>query len=325
MAYNIIYPHLRGGLGNQMFQIAACMGYAERHPGYVPTINPHFIAHPVNHHARLLYFNITILNQIFSDGGDAVIVVEDEKDRFKFIPLETRIVTHVYQNKKSEPTKDLKPLSQWPRCDIALFGYFQSPAYFPSREKLLNVFNLHEDYHRVLFDKYSKIINNPNTLSIHLRRGDYLNFTTALDQARYDAFLKESLTQAKKLVPEVVVVVFSDDKEYARKVFPDAIISGELDFMDFWLMANCRHHIIPASTFSWFAAYLSPHVGGHNWIIHPWLECAKDSKEFENMPHLTNLHIIDVTDAKPPNVVMSGNIQEVITAVSQANIQDRAE
>jgi hypothetical protein len=56
--------------------------------------------------------------------------------------------------------------------------------------------------------------------------------------------------------------VFSDELEAAREVFaewPDTVfISGNSQEEDLLLMSRCRHHIIANSSYSWWAAWLSP-------------------------------------------------------------------
>ena len=60
--------------------------------------------------------------------------------------------------------------------DLLLEGYFQSEKYFENnRQLIMDTFTLPHDIERYIFLKYSRLINMNNTVSVHIRRGDYLN------------------------------------------------------------------------------------------------------------------------------------------------------
>ena len=106
-------------------------------------------------------------------------------------------------------------------------------------------------------------IKEVNSVSIHVRRGDYLTsgqFIGALPAAYYSA----ALAWISSRVENPHFFVFSDDPNWVRENFP---IAARVDYMahegpdaafkDLHLMSECRHHVIANSSFSWWAAWLS--------------------------------------------------------------------
>jgi hypothetical protein len=109
----------------------------------------------------------------------------------------------------------------------------------------------------------SKILIQSNSVSLHVRRGDYLEG----DQLRvlgveYYENAIERITESIGVVPHLYV--FSDDIEWCKNAFDDKfsihfvdINRGKNSYKDIFLMASCKHNIISASTFSWWAGYLN--------------------------------------------------------------------
>ncbi len=116
-------------------------------------------------------------------------------------------------------------------------------------------------------------LHNPDSVSLHIRRTDYLGKDTpfyACSQHYYErtsAYIIQNTNNPH-------FYVFTDDPDYVSHNFrlgvPHTIISGNTDFFPqhpqvqkhklFWeysLMASCTHHITANSTFSWTAALLS--------------------------------------------------------------------
>lgn len=113
--------------------------------------------------------------------------------------------------------------------------------------------------------KWLETIRSSNSVSIHVRRGDYLSSTyssqfVALGREYYESaanYIKEKVTSPK-------FFVFSDDPEYIKEAFEWLdekeivdINSGDDSFKDMMLMSNCKHNIVANSTFSQWAAILN--------------------------------------------------------------------
>lgn len=106
-------------------------------------------------------------------------------------------------------------------------------------------------------------------VSIHVRRGDYLDAANAsmFGGICTEAYYETSIRYLKERYPEAVFYVFSDDADYVRARYqgPEYRIvdwnRGKDSFYDMQLMSFCGHNICANSTFSFWGARLNknPH------------------------------------------------------------------
>lgn len=140
--------------------------------------------------------------------------------------------------------------------------------------------------------QYLQEINNGCSVSLHVRRGDYL---TPENQNLYggictDAYYMEGIRQMRERYPGCRFFLFTNDREWARRQFgqdrdkEDADITwvdlqgaGDNDYMEFLLMSRCKHHILANSSFSWWASYLNKNPGKTVLAPQRWLNGADNS------------------------------------------------
>ena len=125
----------------------------------------------------------------------------------------------------------------------------------------------------------SESIASKNSVSVHIRRGDYANDSVTrtthglLDKDYY----YKAFDYIKNNVSNPALFVFSDDipwvKDNLALPFPDTYIDWNADKPqeDMRLMSLCKHHIIANSTFSWWGAWLSQNpnkivIGPKKWF-----------------------------------------------------------
>jgi hypothetical protein len=117
-----------------------------------------------------------------------------------------------------------------------------------------------------------KILNTPNALSIHIRRGDYhslsnKNVFPSVNINYYSNsinYLHEQLGLEK-----LDAYVFTDDIKWTKANFKSDCLNinfmdendSENGWKDMCLMSSCQHHIIANSSFSWWGAWLSQREG----------------------------------------------------------------
>ena len=140
--------------------------------------------------------------------------------------------------------------------------------------------------------QYLQEINNGCSVSLHVRRGDYL---TPENQNLYggictDAYYIEGIRQMRERYPGCRFFLFTNDREWARRQFgqdrdkEDADITwvdlqgaGDNDYMEFLLMSRCKHNILANSSFSWWASYLNKNPGKTVLAPQRWLNGADNS------------------------------------------------
>lgn len=153
----------------------------------------------------------------------------------------------------------LNPLKDW-----YLYGPFANSFYFDSIEEDVRnifVFPTIDSINRKTMDRIQKT----DSVSLHIRRGDYLTEGVGILGIDYYRKAIEIITQkCGKEEKDMDFFVFSDDSEYANQVFGTKgnyhIITenkGENSYRDMQLMSECKHNITANSTFSFWGAYLN--------------------------------------------------------------------
>jgi len=144
-----------------------------------------------------------------------------------------------------------------------MVGTYQEYFYLNSiRKYLINDFTFTQKMPEPVLQYYSEIIKQ-NSVSIHIRRGDY-STTKEFDICSIE-YYKKAIDFISKNLKNPVFFVFSDDLQWVKNNFcflnaytiVDNSSSEKSDYCDLYLMTNCKHNIIPNSTFSWWAAWLN--------------------------------------------------------------------
>lgn len=112
--------------------------------------------------------------------------------------------------------------------------------------------------------KIKSFIEGSNSVSIHIRRGDYLNAENAIYQnVCTRIYYRNAIDYINSNVPDPRFYVFSNDIEWCRENLDlkDAYYvdwnKGNDSYRDMQLMSLCKHNIIANSTFSWWGAWLN--------------------------------------------------------------------
>lgn len=250
---------LLGGLGNQMFQYAAAYSLAHR-------INaPLLLDLSAFETYKLWPYSLDKLNvpQHITTTPTRTPTSNNPIDRFIRKLTDGGIKRrHTY----SEPAFHFDPAFFNIKAPIALEGYFQSALYFQEmREDLLNHFSLKNSMHPAN-NEYADIIQeNPTSISIHVRRGDYIsNHAAFLTHGTSSLeYYKRAVGLMDRLYNSPHYFVFSDDLAFVEEnfdfCFNKTIVHGAPDSSheEMHLMALCQHNIIANSSFSWWGAWLN--------------------------------------------------------------------
>ncbi len=143
---------------------------------------------------------------------------------------------------------------------VIIFG--QSEQYFKDIEdEVRDTFSFPE----LCDDKNVKILNKIRTtesVSIHVRRGDYLH-DKDLGRICDINYLNNAVEKIESYVIHPTYFVFSDDIEWCKHNFKNKKVEyvscnyGKESYKDMQLMSKCKYNIISNSTFSWWGAWLN--------------------------------------------------------------------
>lgn len=221
---------LNGGLGNKMFQIATAYSLAR-------------------YNEDECAFNLH--DKVVHQGSSAYIYKDNVFNKIKELPTKWE-PDYLY----FEPKYNYVPIPYYNNMELK--GYFASEKYFRSYKKeVIDLFkerNLIKD----IEDKYSNCLRN--SVSMHIRRGDYLKLASILvtDDYYYNAL---KLLDRKTEINNILVM--SDDIAWCKKNLKESrmvFIEDEPDYVDMYLMTLCNHNILAPSSFSWWGSYLNENI-----------------------------------------------------------------
>ena len=165
--------------------------------------------------------------------------------------------------------------------DSFIKGNFQSEQYFKSIE---NILKKELVFKTLLINEnldWKNKIENSNSVSIHIRRGDYISIKkNAQKFAQIPiSYYRNAIQYIAAKMKDPVFFIFSDDinwvKENLRSNFTTHFIennnTASTSHFDMQLMSLCKHNIICNSTFSWWSAWLNTNpqktvIAPQNWF-----------------------------------------------------------
>jgi len=265
---NIIW--IDGGLGNQMFQYALAVKLESL--GKQVKID---ISKYADHHAH----NGFELDRVF--GLECSFASIKEIKRLGYLKANhwTELLRKtpfrkktIYNNESYGFDKNVFQLDGY-----YLEGYWQSEKYFEDiKEKILKIYSFPE-FTTEVQKSYAKSIQENNSISVHIRRGDYLNYPYLQNICTNDYYKNAMQYFREKYSGKVKFFIFTNDFPWAEKYFtePDCVIvrgnTGADSFRDMQLMSLCKHNIVANSSFSWWGAWLNRNldkivVAPERWI-----------------------------------------------------------
>ena len=148
-----------------------------------------------------------------------------------------------------------------------LIGEFHSERYFKSNEKKIREdLKFTTPLNDANLELKSQILDVKNSVSIHIRRGDYLKppFNKKLVTCTMEYYQNAANYISDKVSSSLNFFIFSNDPEWVKKnlnldyKFTIVDINKEdYGHFDLVLQSLCSHNIIANSTMSWWAAWLN--------------------------------------------------------------------
>lgn len=253
-----------GRLGNQMFQYASLKGIAKKH-GYNFSIPPKK--------------NFGKIDQK---------VLNEKCDIYDTFNIERNNIIEVTNNEviKEKDYNFDEHLFETCPDNVDLEGYFQSYKYFQHIEDQIREDFSFKDELKKESINFFKSLNSEEVISLHVRRGDYLNYPEYHPLCSIEYYYK-SLSNFPLDIP---VIIFSDDPNwcYQQNIFSsDRFIISENNSPDFdlCLMSLCNYHIISNSSFSWWGAWLANSqnvVSPKEWFGQKIINCKIEDRILNN-------------------------------------------
>jgi hypothetical protein len=255
---------LGGGLGNQFFEYATAYALAKR---WNLKLSMDIRCPPFGS-GHYLQYRLNLVNIPAKPVSHKLLwkILDSRKKQIAWMTAAVRkIAGIVIFDEATVHRRDIRLFGPVPEGrTLYLNGYWQTPRYFEEcRAELLKEFSFRTEPDGMNREILQQIKSTPGAVSLHIRRGDYLNIggSLALPLRYYERAIKT----IDEKVNEPVFFVFSDDIPWAesslrgkgRFVFVDGngVDSAHEDLR---LMAACKHHIIANSSFSWWGAWLNP-------------------------------------------------------------------
>jgi hypothetical protein len=261
---------LSGGLGNQMFQYAFYLKKREQNEKVI--INDYSVIRESVHNGYELshVFNIQYKQKRTISMIVMIIrklLIFKKKKRFK--PIATiglflsKFVGIKIINEDEVGRFDIKYIQKRKGLNL-YFGFWQSEKYFSSiKDIIYNVFT----FNSTISDKTKDIldsIQSTESISIHIRRGDYLSqYNSIYGGICSLSYYENAISRISDYISDPVFFIFSDDIAWAKENI-DIPHSTYIDWnqkedswQDMFLISKCKHNIIANSTFSWWGAWLN--------------------------------------------------------------------
>ncbi|SEI40467.1 Glycosyl transferase family 11 [Dyadobacter koreensis] len=257
---------LYGGLGNQMFQYALNLALNEKGIKSRVSISEYFghVHHngfAMSHAFNLqLPFPVNVQNFLLKNGG---LVFENRLSYFFLRQLlKVRRKSAALYREKKEFIRDENVFSQ---RQATLMGTWQAESYFDDIENVVRdnfVFKKPADRKNIAL---SVEISERNAVSIHIRRGDYLNPIWAGSHMviKDKVYFENAIELIENSTDSPHFYIFSDDMIWVKdniRITNCTYVdhnSGRNSYLDMYLMSLCKHNIISNSTFSWWGAWLN--------------------------------------------------------------------
>jgi len=248
----MVVPVLKGGLGNQMFQIACAYAYAKKH-------------------GKDFGLNYNIPHT----GSQGNSPINYKNTLYKNIPTTEVIPQTTLQEKRFAYQEIPKH-----KDNILLDGYWQSEKYFNDYRTEVKELFYFSDTDKEKWNKLTEKLEPESIIGCHVRRGDYIHYEDIhpclgwnyYKQAVY--YLERSNTITTENVVDNVVVCCDDWFSLNEEnIFtPTQYIKyfsteGSSELQDLYTLSMCKRLIISNSTFSWWAAFLGKSRG--NSVVAP--------------------------------------------------------
>jgi len=265
----MIIVNIHGQLGNQMFQYALGR-HLQLRGKKVLYYTGYFKQHPEHDFALPRVFGLDLpeatTNQMLACREDRHRLIDRVRRKFfgrhEHVFTEVGAKSYVFHSDVFDFRKGL------------IDGYWQTEKYFSGIDETIRKdFSFMDVSERN--KELAKEMSENTSVSIHVRRGDYVGSFPVMD----DSYYNEAIRYFCNKYRDTHFYVFSNDMEWCRAHLKSDCMTyvdwntGKGSPYDMWLMTQCKHNIIANSSFSWWGAWLNRNPGKEviapkTWFYH---------------------------------------------------------
>ena len=259
----MIIAKLKGGMGNQMFQYALGRALSVKNKTYLDLDLTFLLNRTPRPNFTFRNYDLDVFNIqaeiVSSDSVPFIHRLFKGKFGILFDFIKRKFLKPVGVEKSFSFDDSILNL----KGDVYLDGFWQSYKYFENiRDIIKKDFTLKNEL-PVKVKNLMEVIEKENSVCVHVRRGDYVGNKV------YETIGKDYYDNGLDLINKKVKIdklyVFSDDikwcEENMKFKYPVMFVveeySGQKAEGHLMLMKSCKSFIIPNSSFSWWAAWLS--------------------------------------------------------------------
>lgn len=235
-----LYVFLQGGLGNQLFEVAAGFELAKNH----------------NMHLVLVYFDNYKMHMSHNSSIDEFI--STIFNSFNCIPINSIYNNNIITFEESKCFDYNQNIIRY-SADYFIKGYYQNKKYLKNHKKEFLSILKNEKISNELMEKYLQL---KDSYFIHIRRGDYVNHPVY--EFDRETYLKNAISYIlKNENKDVHFFIISNDIEFCKKyTLLDNLNKTFIENMDtlhsLYFMSLCnKGGICSNSTFSGWASMLN--------------------------------------------------------------------
>lgn len=257
-----------GGLGNQMFQYALYLSLKEQFPDEQVMIDTScFTAYPL--HNGFEVGKIFTLTPAIASWKD-ILKVAYPYPNYRFWQIGKYILPKRKTMCVERKNLALETSVLMRKGNCYYDGYWQHEEYFSAvKESIWEAYSFPQmtnEWNR----KITEQLQIFNSVSLHIRRGDYINHPLFKGICDLD-YYKRAICYMEEHVHPQLYCIFSNDIQWCKNNLHDLFLGKEVvyvswnkgaeSYVDMQLMSLCKHNIIANSSFSWWGAWLNRYPG----------------------------------------------------------------
>jgi len=272
MKNNKIIVKISEGLGNQLFMYANAYSLAQKY-----NLNL-FIDSKSGFYKKSVYPYMLHNFSITPNYAEEKEIFNTHLKNFKkkiliysvFLKKDKRFI---YESKNKKKITSFAPIKINENVSsIYIDGNFECEKYFIDyKDEILNQFKIVNS--EKFNNDYLKLIRNNNVIAISVRQNRYSerinNYKSSIAINKSIDFVKDTVKYIYNAIDYIslkienpIFLIWSNDFKNLEKYFPKnkfIFVKNDTDkyLTDFYLLTQCKYHIVGPSTFSWWGAWLS--------------------------------------------------------------------